>query len=429
MAGRSEPIRQALTRLWRRLGIVQRWVAGTSIGAINAAIIAGNQPEQRVPRLRAFWDRVSGRLLGMAVSPAMPTRAEFSMRPARLFPLSGGVPGFFEPRIPPAVVMPQGTTEAISVYDTEPLRATLLELVDFDLLNSGSVRLSIGAVQVLTGNMQYFDSASQTIGPEHVMASGALPPGFPRQSRLMVSLIGMEDWFPTRRSNTCSSEVVRARICASSRWTSSAPEAACRRRCSMWRSGKRRSATRAGPGSTPMYFRELQTIRRAIRHLRTAVPQELRDNPDWRFLDSVSCNAAITIVLLIHRRAAYWTQSSDYEFSRYTIEEHWEAGRADVERTLRDPAWKNRTRPEEGVMVLDLTRELDADPKERDSMNVGEVRKSRLCHAADQPRFSAGAVPLRRSRVSHHHLQNRSGRTRSGGARAAHCSTQPHRQV
>jgi NTE family protein len=95
------------------------------------------------------------------------------------------------------------------------------------------------------------------------------------------------------------------------------------------------------------------------------VPQELRDNPNWQLLDGVSCDAAITIVLLIHRRAAYWTQSSDYEFSRYSMDEHWQAGRADVERTLSDPAWKKRTRPEEGVMVLDLTRDLDTDPRER----------------------------------------------------------------
>src|SRR5262245_56139542 len=112
-------------------------------------------------------------------------------------------------------------------------------------------------------------------------------------------------------------------------------------------------------------FRQLQTIRRAIRQLRTKVPQELSDNPSWQLLDSVSCGAAITIVLLIHRRAAYWTQSSDYEFSRHSMDEHWQAGRADVERTMRDPAWKNRTRSEEGVMLLDLTRDLDIDPRER----------------------------------------------------------------
>jgi NTE family protein len=113
-------------------------------------------------------------------------------------------------------------------------------------------------------------------------------------------------------------------------------------------------------------FRQLQTIRRAVRHLQAKVPQELIENPDCKLLNSESCDAAITIVLLIHRRAAYWTQSSDYEFSRYTMKEHWEAGRADVERTLNDPSWKNRVRPEEGVMVLDLTRALDMDPKERE---------------------------------------------------------------
>ena len=109
----------------------------------------------------------------------------------------------------------------------------------------------------------------------------------------------------------------------------------------------------------------MQTIRRAIRHLQTKVPQELNENPDWQLLDSVSCDAAVTIVLLIHRRAAYWTQSNDYEFSRYSMDEHWLVGGEDVERTLNHPDWKNRTRPEEGVMVLDLTRELDTDSRER----------------------------------------------------------------
>ena len=112
-------------------------------------------------------------------------------------------------------------------------------------------------------------------------------------------------------------------------------------------------------------FREMQTIRRAIRHLQTKVSQELNENPDWQLLDSVSCDAAVTIVLLIHRRAAYWTQSNDYEFSRYSMDEHWLVGGEDVERTLNHPDWKNRTRPEEGVKVLDLTRDLDTEPEER----------------------------------------------------------------
>jgi hypothetical protein len=124
-----------------------------------------------------------------------------------------------------------------------------LELVDFDLLNSGLVRMSIGAVQVLTGNMQYFDTASQLIGPEHVMASGALPPGF-LPSRSTVSPIGMADWFPIRPSNTCSTP--RAKIWSSSRSIFSAPRAACRKRCSISRSGKRRSVIRVAPGSIPI---------------------------------------------------------------------------------------------------------------------------------------------------------------------------------
>ena len=344
-------------------GHMPNWVAGTSIGAVNSAIIAGNPPEQRASRLREFWERVSSRLIAWPLGTDDSSRRIFNETSAALSAI-GGVPGFFEPRIPPAVVMPQGTPEAISVYDTEPLKATLIELVDFDLLNSGLVRMSIGAVQVLTGNMQYFDTALQTIGPEHVMASGALPPGFPP-----IEIDGEPYWDGGLVSNTPLEHVLersgpREDMCIFQIDLFSAkgcmPETLfdiTQREKEIRYSSRTRLNTDV--------FRELQTIRRAIRQLRTKVPQELCDNPNWQLLDSVSCDAAVTIVLLIHRRAAYWTQSSDYEFSRYSMDEHWLAGRADVERTLSDPAWKNRTRPEEGVMVLDLTRELDTDPRER----------------------------------------------------------------
>jgi NTE family protein len=111
-------------------------------------------------------------------------------------------------------------------------------------------------------------------------------------------------------------------------------------------------------------FREIQAIRRAVQHVAPDIPEELRNSSDWQLLDRVGCDAAITIVQLIHRRAAYWTQSNDYEFSRYTIEGHWAAGRADVVRTLNHPAWINRKRPEDGVEVLDLTRDVDAIQKD-----------------------------------------------------------------
>ena len=106
-------------------------------------------------------------------------------------------------------------------------------------------------------------------------------------------------------------------------------------------------------------FREMQTMRRAIRRLEETLPDEIKTSLDWKLLASIGCNAAITIVHLIHRRAAYSTQSNDYEFSRFTVDEHWKDGSDDVNRTLSKPAWKNRERPKEGVTVLDLTKELD----------------------------------------------------------------------
>src|SRR5262245_34488288 len=143
------------------------WVAGTSIGAINAAIIAGNRPEQRAYRLREFWERVSSRLIAWPLGTDDNSRRIFNETSAAPSAV-GGVPGFFEPRIPPAVVMPQGTPGAISVYDTEPLKATLLELVDFDLLYYGLVRLSIGDVQVLYGYSEYFREDTQHKCQEYI---------------------------------------------------------------------------------------------------------------------------------------------------------------------------------------------------------------------------------------------------------------------
>jgi NTE family protein len=344
-------------------GYMPTWLAGISIGALNAAIIAGNPPDRRVARLRAFWERVSSRLLAWPLGTDDNSRRIFNETSATLAAV-GGVPGFFEPRVPPAVFMPQGSPEAISVYDTHPLHATLMELVDFDLLNSGAVRLSIGAVQVLTGNMKYFDTAKQRVGPEHVMASGALPPGFPP-----IEIDGEPYWDGGLVSNTPLEYVLersgpRQDMCIFQIDLFSAkgclPE-------TLFDIGQREKEIRYSSRTrlNTDIFREMQTIRRAIRHLRTMVPAEFGDNADWQILDRVACDAAITIVLLIHRRAAYWTQSNDYEFSRYSMEEHWAAGRADVEHTLNHPDWKNRTRPEEGVAVFDLTRDMDTDPKER----------------------------------------------------------------
>jgi NTE family protein len=147
------------------------WVAGVSIGAINASIIAGNPPARRVQRLREFWQRVSAGLPlapADALAPWRPVMNRMSAASAVMF----GIPGFFRPRHPATALT------ALSVYDTAPLKATLLELVDFERICRAEVRLSVGAVNVRSGNSVYFDNTKTRITPEHVMASGALPPGF-----------------------------------------------------------------------------------------------------------------------------------------------------------------------------------------------------------------------------------------------------------
>lgn len=339
-------------------GQMPDWVAGISIGAVNGAIIAGNPPERRVERLREFWERVSSLLTAAPFFNDDNSRKLFGEASAA-FVAATGAPGFFEPRIPPAVFMPRGSPEAMSLYDTAPLQESLNELVDFDLLNSGPVRLSVGAVQVRSANMKYFDSAEQKIRAEHIMASGALPPGFPP-----IVIDEEPYWDGGLLSNTPLHYVLeesgpRKDMCIFQLDLFSALGTVpgtvfdiAQREKEIRYSSRTRLNTDIS--------RQLQEMRRAIRRLRSRIPDELREHPDWQQLDRISCDAAITIVHLIHRRAAYWTQSNDYEFSRYTMEEHWRAGRADVERTLQHPAWKNRTPPKEGVTVLDLTRDTNA---------------------------------------------------------------------
>ena len=340
-------------------GYLPRWVTGISIGAINGAIIAGNRPENRVPKLRQFWERVSSVLISMPLANDAASRKIFNEASAALV-VTTGVPGFFEPRVPPAALMPPGSPEAISFYDTAPLRTTLLNTVDFEYLNSGSTRLSVGTVHVVSGNMKYFDTASQALGVEHIMASAALPPGFPP-----VEIDGEFYWDGGLVSNAPLRYVLegsgpRKDMCIFQLDLFSARGAMPQ---TLFELGQREKEIRYSSRTrlNTDVFCELQTMRRAVHRLRSRVAAQLHDDPDWRLLDRMSCDAAITIVHLIHRRAAYATECSDYEFSRCSVEEHWQAGRADVVKTLNDAAWMNRARPGTGVKVLDLTRDLDTD--------------------------------------------------------------------
>ena len=163
------------------------WVAGVSIGAVNSALIAGNPPERRVEKLREFWETVSSPPLGpfgVPYNPLVKIEHDFTHRMVNQVRALGimlfGAPGFFNPRFPSPVLWPSTHSDAISYYDVAPLKATLERLVDFDRINkAGEMRLSVGAVNVRTGNSVYFDTKTHVIGPPHVIASGSLPPGFP----------------------------------------------------------------------------------------------------------------------------------------------------------------------------------------------------------------------------------------------------------
>ena len=335
--------------------IVPDWVAGISIGAINAAIIAGNEKGKRVERLRTFWKLVSSRLTAPPVLPGNHARTLFNETSAAIT-AAFGVPGFFSPRLPAPYLTPPGAEGALSVYDTEPLRQSLEELIDFDVLNREPVRLSVGAVNVSSGNFTYFDTASMRLGPEHIMASGALPPGFPP-----VEIDGQLYWDGGLVSNTPLQYVLddggpREDMCLFQIDLFSARGQAP---LAFWDVEQRMKDIRFSSRTrlNTDRFREMQTLRRAARRLCAKLPDALKADPDARLLEGCGCDAAITIVHLIHRGAAYERTSKDYEFSRASVEEHWQAGMDDVNRTLRHKDWRTRHRPEEGVTVLDLTRD------------------------------------------------------------------------
>ncbi|MBA2125171.1 hypothetical protein DLM45_02895 [Hyphomicrobium methylovorum] len=348
-----------------KAGIEPDWIAGISIGAINAAIIAGNRFEDRVPRLRQFWDRVSSRLTLPPLATDDNSRKLFNETSAAIV-ASTGAPGFFTPRYPPAVFYPPGSLDAISVYDTRPLKETLLELVDFDVLNSGAIRYSVGAVQVDTGNLKYFDTRRDTITPEHIMASGALPPGFPPieidgelywdggiVSNTPLQYV-FEGGFP--QDNTCVFQIDL--FSARGKVPKTLFDVQTREKEIRYSSRTRLNTD---------YFRVLQSLRRAVRRLDAHIPDAIKSSFDWALLSKFSSSAAVTLVHLIHRRAVYSTQSNDYEFSRYTVNEHWQAGREDVESTLESDDWKNREPPKDGVLVLDCTKDLQPPSMEKPS--------------------------------------------------------------
>ncbi len=343
-------------------GLHPNCVAGVSIGAINAALVAGNAPEDRVGALRAFWERITAPPLGFPVVAPMlgvfagfgdSARAALNRAHASVTTLAGA-PGFFRPRMTPPFFQPPGTPEAESFYDTAPLRETLLDLVDFDRINRGKMQFSVGAVNVRSGNLVVFDNATCRIGPEHVMASGALPPGFPA-----VEVDGEPYWDGGLVSNTplgwVLAGVPRQDTLAFQidLWSARGEMPTDLTGLDLRQKDIRFSSrTRAHSDM----FRKMQTMRRSLRRLLDAAEglPGVTD-ADRRLLETGADETVYNLVHLIYKAKGYEGSSKDYEFSRGTMEEHWAAGRVDSDKTLRNPDVLRRPRSADGVAVFDLT--------------------------------------------------------------------------
>jgi NTE family protein len=332
-------------------GRAPTWVVGVSIGAITTALIAGNPPEKRVERLRAFWDRVS------SYAPYTWPPGLDAMRPA-FNKLSAGTvamfgsPGFFAPRMPPPMFALEGTPAATSYCDTSPLKSTLEELVDFDRINSREVRVSLGAVNVRTGESVYFDNQKIPIRPEHVMASGALPPGFPA-----VEIDGEHYWDGGIVSNSPLNYVWDERplttalivmvdlFNAKGELPRNLDEVGERQKDITYASKERFSVER---------IREIGEMRAALTSLIAKLPAKLKEGAEARKLAALSDNRQWLIARLANPRLTHGSQSKDYEFSRATVLDHWTAGLEDVRHAIANRKQLEPTSLIPGVRVYDL---------------------------------------------------------------------------
>jgi NTE family protein len=330
------------------------WVAGISIGAINSALIAGNSPEKRVERLREFWEAITSPPFGVPdfYEPKGELARIMVNQMRSLGALLGGAPDFFKPRVPPPYFYPDGTLEATSYYDVAPLRATLGRLVDFDLINAGAMRFSVGAVNVRTGNFVYFDNATHHIRPEHVIASGSLPPGFPP-----TEIEGEHYWDGGLVSNTplqwVLDSVPRQDTLAFQVDLWSARGEFPRNLIeSETRQKEIRYSSRTRLASNE--FKKKQLLRCAAHGLLAKLPEDLRALPEAKMLALEADAKFYNLIQLIYRAQKYEGNSKDYEFSRRTMEEHWRSGYNDAVRTLRHPEVLQRPQGMERVFTFDL---------------------------------------------------------------------------
>jgi NTE family protein len=319
------------------------WVIGTSIGAINAALIAGNPPAQRLARLREFWNRMRHTPWAQWVGAA----PVFGARAAHAMTMIGGIKGFFEPN-PLAWLGPQATVgaEAAAYYRTNALEQTLLELVDFDLINHGPTRLAVGVAHVQSGEMRYFDSRETPITARHIMASGALPPAFPA-----VRIDGELYWDGGILSNTPVEAVFDDNprhdgvVFAVHLWTPNGPEpgsllqVAARQKDLQYASRAKSHITRQ---------RQIHQLRRIIAELGQALPDRGRNNPEITEMLREGCMVQVHVVRLLAPNLEDEDHMKDIDFSVGGIRSRWDAGFLDTSRVLVRAPWTHPHDPHEG---------------------------------------------------------------------------------
>ncbi|HSE12486.1 MAG TPA: patatin-like phospholipase family protein [Rudaea sp.] len=348
-------------------GIRPDWFAGISIGAINAALLAGNAPEQRVARLREFWKRISTPALPLprllfgwerqwldALPKSSPLQALTNSAGAMTALLYGQL-GFFVPRLPPPYAATPGSRAATSIYSTAPLRGTLEALVDFDRINHrGSPRFTVGAVNVRSGNFAYFDNREMTIGVEHVLASAALPPAF-----APVEIDGEFYWDGGLVSNTPLEYVLAA---APRRDTLALQVDLWSARGALPRTLgdvlerqkdiQYSSRTRRGTDTAA----EHQRLRLALGELVKLLPGKRVPAALAGAFAAWTCTKVLNIVHLIYQAKSYEEQYKDYAFGPLTMSEHWSAGLGDMRRTLACPHYFTLPSRDSGVVTHDIHR-------------------------------------------------------------------------
>ncbi|KRA14668.1 MULTISPECIES: patatin-like phospholipase family protein [unclassified Lysobacter] len=325
-------------------GIAPDWLAGISIGAFNTAIVAGNPPGRRVQALREFWDTISQPTLLPATTLGQEARYAGLGDDLRAWldtweawrALVEGQRGFYRPRgWDPLAASGPATA---SWYDTAPMIATLERMVDFDRLNDGGIRVSVGAVNVRTGNLEYFDNTQMRLDARHILASGALPPAFPA-----VEIDGEYYWDGGLVSNTPLSQVLASEprrdtlVFQVDLWSAQGelPQTlldVAERQKEIQYSSRTRLITDIQ--------RVQQHYRRLLRELLEEIPEDVRRRNPWAlYAAELACDRRYSVIHLIYRERARIGHFKDYQFGRVAMREHWLSGQADIARALAHPEW------------------------------------------------------------------------------------------